>query len=55
MCRPVRLNITRFSTEAGYDFLWILRLDSGGFQDVLQQLSGAYHQVTHSFVTTMSV
>lgn len=43
----MRLNITRFDTEANFDFLWILRLDSNGFQDVLQQLSGAFYQVTH--------
>ncbi|EIE21039.1 hypothetical protein COCSUDRAFT_43400 [Coccomyxa subellipsoidea C-169] len=46
--KPVRLNITRFSTEARYDYVWILRLDGNGFQDVLQQLSGAFHEVPHS-------
>lgn len=45
-CRPVRLNFTRFDTEEGYDFVYILRLDINGFQDIVQQLSGALYQVT---------
>ncbi|CAL8469094.1 g8635 [Coccomyxa elongata] len=45
---PVRLNFTRFDTEEGYDFLYVLRLDSNGFQDIVQQLSGALYQVPQS-------
>lgn len=47
LCRPVRLNFSQFGTEAGYDFVWILRLDDSGFQDVLQQLSGGFYQASH--------
>lgn len=46
LCRPVRLNFTRFDTEEEYDFVYVLRLDSSGFQDIVQQLSGALYQVT---------
>ncbi len=45
----MRLNISRFDTEAGYDYLWILRLDSNGFQDVLQQWSGGLDQARRPF------
>ncbi|BDA45146.1 probable procollagen C-endopeptidase enhancer 1 [Coccomyxa sp. Obi] len=45
---PVRLNFTRFDTEEGYDFVYILHLNSNGFQDIVQQLSGALYQVPRS-------
>jgi hypothetical protein len=46
--RPVRLNISRFDTEAHYDYLWILQLERSGLQTVLHQLSGNLSQVSHT-------
>lgn len=37
--------MSRFDTEAKYDYVSILRLERSGFQDVLYQWSGSIDQV----------
>lgn len=44
--------MTRFAIEAHYDHMWILRLDSTGFQDVLYKWSGSFDQVMHQLLAT---
>ena len=45
LCRPVRLNFTRFATEQNFDWVYILQLNPGGFQSVLHKVSGKSSEV----------
>ena len=47
VCRPVRLNFTRFATEQNFDWVYILQLDRNGSQNVLQKVSGSSSQVSY--------
>ena len=46
--------MSRFDTEAQYDYVWILRLDSNNFQDVLYQWSGKLDQAKHQLKISVS-